>query len=73
MDTRRLTLFVVGALMVLVGLSADMIGLGPNPGIGWKQIALIIAGAAVVGGGFVVGGKPKAQGDEGGTDENGGA
>jgi len=56
--------------MVLVGFSADMIGLGPNPGIGWRQIVLIIAGAAVVGGGFVVGRKPKAQGDEGGRDEN---
>ena len=60
MDRRRLAFIVVGVLMVLVGLTADMIGLGPNPGIGWKQILLIIAGAAVVGGGFVLGGKPNA-------------
>ena len=70
MDTRCLVSIVVGVLMILVGLTADVIGLGENPGIGWKQIALIVSGGVFVVAGFVVNGKLKAQGDEGGTDEN---
>ena len=69
MNTRRLALIVIGVLMVLVGLTADAIGLGEGSGTGWKQIALIVAGGIVVGAGFVVGGKSEAAGDEGGTDE----
>ena len=70
MDTRRVALIGIGVLMILVGLTADMIGLGPNPGIGWKQILLIVAGGVVVVAGFVVGGKPEAPGDAGGTEED---
>ena len=59
----------VAKALVLVGLTADAIGLGEGSGTGWKQIALIVAGGIVVGAGFVVGGKSEAAGDEGGTDE----
>ena len=70
METRRLVLIVIGAVMILVGFAADVIGLGPNPGIGWKQIALIVAGGVVVVAGFILGGKSDGPSDEGGAGEN---
>ena len=39
----------VGILMIAIGLTADMIGLGPNPGTGWKQMSLMAAGVLVFG------------------------
>lgn len=39
----------VGVLLVVVGYTADMIGLGPNPGIGWKQMSLMAVGIVVLG------------------------
>ena len=49
MDTRHLALIVVGGLMIIVGFTADMIGLGAEPEFfGWKQIALVFVGSVVV-------------------------
>ncbi len=70
MDTRRLVLIGIGVLMIVVGLAADVIGLGPNPGLGWKQIVLMVAGAVVVVGGFVIGAQSEPPDDAGGPDEN---
>lgn len=70
MDTRRLALIVAGALMILVGLTADLIGLGPNPGVGWKQITLIVVGGVVVVVGFVMGGKSGAASEDAGSDDD---
>ena len=69
MDTRRLVLIVIGALLILVGFTADAIGLGEGTGIGWKQISLIVVGGAVVVAGFRMGGKPTAAPDEKGEGE----
>ena len=44
-------LVAVGVLLIIVCLAADSIGLGPNPGIGWKQITGAVVGLvlAIVG------------------------
>ncbi len=49
--TRGIVLVAAGALLALVALGADPLGLGGHPGFGWKQIlgTLAGAGAAVVG------------------------
>jgi hypothetical protein len=39
---------VVGALLVLVSLFADPLGLGRSPGFGWKQILGVVVGALVI-------------------------
>jgi len=46
---------VAGIVMIGVGYFADQIGVGPNPGVGWKQIFLMIAGVLVVGVSLVLG------------------
>lgn len=43
-----------GVLMFLVALSADSLGLGANPGIGVKQIALAIVGVLAAAAGMVM-------------------
>jgi hypothetical protein len=43
----RLTI-VVGALLVLISLFADQMGLGRSPGFGWRQILGIVIGALVI-------------------------
>ncbi len=45
--TRGLVLIAAGALLVLVAVSADAIGLGGHPGFGWKQILGTVVGVAV--------------------------
>ena len=49
--TRGFVLIAAGAILGLVALAADPLGLGGHPGIGWKQILGTLAGiaAAVVG------------------------
>lgn len=42
---------VVGALLVLIALFADPLGLGRSPGVGWKQILGVVVGALVILGG----------------------
>ena len=46
---------VAGVLLIAVGFGADMMGLGPNPGMGWKQISLMAAGALVLGASLYLG------------------
>ena len=50
MDTRRLVLLVAGVFAILVGYTADMVGIGAEPALfGWKQKVLIILGGVVAG------------------------
>ena len=44
---RGLVLLAAGALLVVIALAADPLGLGGHPGIGWKQILGIIAGIGI--------------------------
>jgi hypothetical protein len=46
-------LLTVGVLLFLVGLMADPLGIGPNPGIGYKQIALAFVGVCLAAVGMV--------------------
>jgi hypothetical protein len=39
---------VVGALLVLISLFADPLGLGRAPSVGWKQILGIVVGALAI-------------------------
>ena len=39
---------VVGALLVLVSLFADALGVGGQPGFGWKQMGGLVIGVALV-------------------------
>lgn len=43
-----LLILVVGILLVLVSLFADALGLGGEPGFGWKQAGGLVIGAALV-------------------------
>jgi hypothetical protein len=51
-NSRSLALLIVGIVLVLVGLAADVVGVGGYPGFGWKQILLVGVGIviAIVGG-----------------------
>ncbi|MFV2071865.1 MAG: hypothetical protein ACC742_04335 [Thermoanaerobaculales bacterium] len=40
-------LLVLGVLLFLVCLTADVIGLGPSPGLGWKQILGAVVGVVI--------------------------
>jgi len=44
---KKSVLLVVGLLIVLVSLTADVVGIGEGTGIGWKQITGSIIGLAV--------------------------
>ena len=46
-------LLVVGVLLFLVSLAADSLGLGSNPGLGWKQIAGVVIGVVVAAAGMI--------------------
>ena len=45
-------LLVAGILIFLVSATADTLGIGGAPGIGWKQIAGIVLGVAVAAAGI---------------------
>ena len=45
--TRGLVLTVAGALLALIAVAADALGLGAFPGFGWKQIVGTLVGVAV--------------------------
>jgi len=40
-------LLIIGALCVVIALTADAIGIGVKPGFGWKQGLLLIAGLGI--------------------------
>jgi hypothetical protein len=39
---------VVGAILILISLFADLLGLGRFPGFGWRQTVGVVVGALVV-------------------------
>ncbi|UCB50100.1 MAG: hypothetical protein JSW56_04260 [Deltaproteobacteria bacterium] len=43
--TIGIVLFGVGAVILILSLAADPIGIGGSPGFGWKQILGSLAGA----------------------------
>ena len=45
--SRGLVLVIVGALLLIVAVGADVLGLGGHPGFGWKQITAAVVGAVV--------------------------
>jgi hypothetical protein len=49
--TVGLFLLIVGIVVVIVSVTADVIGLGPEPGFGYKQVVGTVGGviAAIIG------------------------
>jgi len=52
--TQALILIVAGALLALISLLADVIGLGRAPGFGYGQIAGLLIGLAALVAGIVI-------------------
>ena len=52
--TLGLSLLVVGLVLVLLGLTADTIGLGEGSQFGYKQISALVGGAVVAAAGAYV-------------------
>ena len=52
--------FVIGAgvLLVLISSFADPLGLGPFPGLGWKQTLGVIIGALLIAAGLYLRRRP---------------
>lgn len=46
-DQKGKLLLIIGALLVIIALTADAIGIGVEPGFGWKQGLLLIAGIGI--------------------------
>jgi len=42
----------IGALLVLIALFADPLGLGRSPGFGWRQALGVVVGALILLGGL---------------------
>jgi hypothetical protein len=42
-------LMIVGLIVVIASLEADALGIGADPGIGWKQAVGALVGVVVVG------------------------
>ena len=40
-------LLIIGALLIIIALTADIIGIGVKPGFGWKQGLVLIAGLVI--------------------------
>ncbi len=51
-------LFTVGVLLLIISLLVDVVGLGPSPGFGLRQIIGSIVGLALAGVGFWLMRKP---------------
>jgi hypothetical protein len=45
--TRSVVLLTAGVLLFLVALTADSLGIGSKPGIGYKQLVAAVAGIVV--------------------------
>jgi hypothetical protein len=43
-----LVIVVLGVLLALVSIFADALGLGGQPGFGWKQVIGLVVGLALV-------------------------
>lgn len=50
-----IVLFGAGAVILILSLAADPIGIGGSPGFGWKQILGALAGAVLTVVGLVLG------------------
>jgi hypothetical protein len=46
-------LLTFGVLLFLVSLAADSLGIGPNPGVGYKQILGAVVGVCMAGAGIL--------------------
>jgi len=44
---KRNVFLIIGALVVIVALTADKLGIGSAPGFGWKQGALLVLGLGI--------------------------
>ena len=57
--TIGIVLIILGVVLTIVSLAADVIGIGNGTGIGWKQILGAVVGVLVaVGGGWLAWSKP---------------
>ncbi len=64
MNTRGLVLLGLGVVLMLIGLTADWIGISAEPDFfGWKQFSLIAVGAAATCWGVVLLRNPGADDD----------
>ena len=52
-----IVLVVLGVVLVIVSLAADVLGIGMGPGIGWKQMIATAGGIIVMLVGFLIAGK----------------
>lgn len=53
---------VAGVILALLALLADIVGIGREPGFGWKQTLALLTGLALIGAGWLLGrrrGSPK--------------
>jgi len=46
-DRKGKLLLIIGALLVILALTADVIGVGVKPGFGWKQGLLLVVGLGI--------------------------
>lgn len=53
--TTGVVLFGVGAVILILAIAADPIGIGGSPGFGWKQILGALVGAVLTVVGLAVG------------------
>ena len=47
-DKRKNLFIVAGVVFIVIALTADVTGLGKDPGFGYQQISLLIVGLLVV-------------------------
>lgn len=50
-----LTVLALGVVLVLLGLTADLVGLGEGTRIGYKQLTALVIGALAIATGVVLG------------------
>lgn len=58
------TVAAVGLVIIVIGLTADVIGIGKYSGIGAIQIGLMVVGAVMVIGSFLMGGRSADESEE---------
>ena len=46
---------IAGIILALLGLLADVVGIGREPGFGWKQTLALLVGLALIGAGWLLG------------------
>jgi len=48
-------LLLIGLVVLVLSVAADTVGLGPNPGFGWKQIVGAVIGVLIALSGVIAG------------------